>query len=204
MLTLYYHPFSQHARRVAALLEEANLAYESKHVALNEAAHLQADFLAINPNHQVPTLIDGELKIHESNAILRYLCQKYDLQSWYPADPVLRARIDQWLDWNQCRLSRSVIDIVLNKVFMGPDADQDAIVRGEQNMIELTAILGAGLEHHDYLTGNSATIADLSVASNISQLQLADAVPDHAGIREWYQRVCEIPGFKKTLPSKPA
>lgn len=200
MLTLYHNPFSQHARRVAALLEETNIPYKSMRVALNEGAHMEADYLAVNPNHQVPTLIDGDVKIHESNAILRYLCRKHELSHWYPTDLAVRASVDQWLDWNQCRLSRPVIDIVLNKVFAGPDADGEAISRGEQNMIELSAILGAGLEGSDFLAGVSPTIADLSVASNVSQLQLADAVPDHPAIRAWYQRVCDIPGFKKTLP----
>jgi len=67
-------------------------------------------------------------------------------------------------------------------------------------MSELTPILGASLERNDYLAADSATIADLSVASNVSQLQLADAVPDHSAIRDWYQRVCAIPGFQRTLP----
>lgn len=200
MITLYYNPFSQHVRRVAALLEEAAIEYEPVQVALGEGAHMQADYLAVNPNHQVPTMVDGDVKIHESNAILRYLCNKHQLDSWYPTDPATRAVVDQWLDWNQCRLSRSVIDIVFNKVFLGAKGDQDAIKQGEHNMIELTAILAAGLEQSDFLAGDSATIADLSVASNISQLQLADATPDHPAIRDWYQRVCDLPGFRKTLP----
>ncbi|NOX68612.1 MAG: glutathione S-transferase family protein [Gammaproteobacteria bacterium] len=200
MLTLYHHPFSQHARRVAALLEQADIPYEAVPVALNEGAHKAADYLKINPNHQVPTLVDGDVKIHESNAILRYLCHKYSLTDWYPEDPAVRASVEQWLDWNQCRLSRSVIDIVLNKVFMGDDANQAEIARGEENMIELSAILGDALEQHRFLAGNSATIADLSVASNISQLQLADAAPDRSSIQAWYLRVCDIPGFRITLP----
>lgn len=201
MLTLYYHPYSQHARRVAALLEQADIPYETVHVALNEGAHLAPDYLSINPNHQVPTLVDGDVKIHESNATLRYLCHKFDLTDWYPAEPAVRATVEQWLDWNQCRLSRSVVDIVLNKVFMGDDADQEAIARGEKNIIELTAILAAALEKNDFLAGDAPSIADLSVASNISQLQLADAAPGHAAIQAWYQRICDIPGFKKTLPT---
>ena len=200
MLTLYHNPYSQHVRRVVALLEEAKIPYEPVHVALNEGAHMAPDYLKVNPNHQVPTLIDEELKIHESNAILRYLCGKHQLENWYPKNPAIRATVDQWLDWNQSRLSRSVIDIVLNKVFMGEDADQGAIRRGEANMVELTAILGAALKCSEFLCGDTPTIADLSVASNISQLQLADAVPDHASIRKWYERICEIPGFRKTLP----
>jgi len=200
MLKLFDHPFSQHARRVAALLQQENIPYESVHIALNEGAHMAPDYLDINPNHQVPTLVDGDVKIHESNAILRYLCHKHELTDWYPADPAARASVEQWLDWNQCRLSRSVIDIVLNKVFMGADANQAEIARGEKNMIELSAILGIALEQNQYLTGNAATIADLSVASNISQLQLANAAPDHPAIQAWYQRMCDIPGFNKTLP----
>jgi len=194
MLKLFDHPYSQHARRVAALLQQENIPYESVHVALNEGAHRAPDYLIINPNHQVPTLVDGDVKIHESNAILRYLCHKHELTDWYPAD------LEQWLDWNQCRLSRSVVDIVLNKVFMGTDANQEEIARGEKNMIELRTILGDALEQSKFLAGNAATIADLSVASNISQLQLADAVPDHPAIQAWYQRMCDIPGFNKTLP----
>lgn len=200
MMTLYHHPFSQHVRRVTALLEEAAIPYEPVHVALDDGAHMAADYLAVNPNHQVPTLVDGDVKIHESNAILRYLCNKHELLDWYPADPALRASVDQWLDWNQSRVAGSVIDIVFNKVFMGDKGDQEAIARGEANMIELTAILGAALENGDYLVGDSPTIADLSVASNISQLQLADAVPDHPAIVRWYQRMCAVPGFERTLP----
>ena len=200
MMTLYHNPYSQHVRRVAALLEEARLPYETRHVALNEGAHMAPDFLAVNPNHQVPTLIDGAVKIHESNAILRYLCNKHGLVDWYPADPVVRAAVDQWLDWNQSRLSQPVVDIVLNRVFMGDEADRDAIARGEATMVELAAILAAALERGDYLAGDSITIADLSVASNVSQLQLAGAAPEHPAIRAWYERVCAVPGFEKTLP----
>lgn len=200
MITLYHNPYSQHVRRVTALLEEAEIPYETVHVALNEGAHMAPDYLAVNPNHQVPTLIDGNVKLHESNAILRYLCQKHELIDWYPIDAAIRATVEQWLDWNQSRLSPSVVDIVLNKVFAGGDADREAIRRGEAAMVELASILGTALDNSIFLAGDSPTIADLSVASNISQLQLADAVPDHPAIRSWYQRVCAIPGFEKGLP----
>lgn len=202
MLKLYHNPYSQHVRRVAALLEEAGIPYEPVHVALDQGAHMAPDYLAVNPNHQVPTLIDGNVKIHESNAILRYVCHKHALKNWYPTDPAVRAVVDQWLDWNQARLSSPVIDIVLNKVFLGDNADHEAIARGEKKMLELSAILATALGDSDYLSGDSPTIADLSVASNISQLQLADAVPNQPAIQHWYGRVCTIPGFEKTLPKK--
>jgi len=202
MLILYHHPYSQHARRVVALLEEAGIGYELRHVALEQGEHRTPEFLAINPNHQVPALVDGDVAIYESNAILRYLCVKHGLSEWYPNDPGARAVIEQWLDWNQCRLFPSVRDIVLNKAFLGDAGDAAAIRRGEENMTELLPILGAGLEGRVFLAGETPTIADLAVASNVTQLGFADVAPTPANVENWYKRVCEIAGFWKSLPPR--
>ena len=200
MYVLYHFPYSQHARRVVSLLEAAKLPYELRHVDMSKGAHLSADYLAINPNHQVPTLVDGDLVLHESNAILRYLCHKHGLADWYPADPKHRARVEQWLDWNQSRLSPAVIDIVFNTLFAGARRDEQAIARGAAKLRELGPILDAGLAAHDYLTGPGPTIADLSIASNLFQLGLAKAVPDRANIAAWYQRIGALEVFRKSLP----
>ena len=200
MYTLYHHPFSQNARRVVALLESVGLEYQLSHVALDKGEHLSQAFLAINPNHQIPVLIDGKVKLFESNAILRYLCTKHGLTDWYPDALATRARVDQWLDWNQCRLAPTVTAIVLNQVFLGDAGDKSAITRGEEKLIELAAILNAGLAEHDFIAGTQPTIADLSIASNISQLGFADAIPKGSNITNWYQRVCALEGVKKSLP----
>jgi glutathione S-transferase len=200
MYILYHFPYSQHARRVVSLLEAARLPYELRHVDMANGKHLSVDYLAINPNHQVPTLIDGDLTLHESNAILRYLCHKHGLADWYPADPKHRARVEQWLDWNQSRLSPAVVDIVFNTVFAGSGRDEQAIARGQAKLRELAPILDAGLAAHDYLTGAKPTIADLSVASNLFQLGLAEATPSDLNIATWYQRMNALDAVRKSLP----
>ena len=93
MYILYHFAYSQHARRVVSLMEEAGLPYELHHVDMAKGGHRSAEYLAINPNHQVPTLVDGEVKIHESNAMLRYLCVKHGLDAWYPQELALRANV---------------------------------------------------------------------------------------------------------------
>ncbi|HET6160124.1 MAG TPA: glutathione S-transferase family protein [Dongiaceae bacterium] len=202
MYILYHFPYSQHARRVVSLLEAASLPYELRHVDMAKAEHLSASYLAVNPNHQIPTLVDGDLTLHESNAILRYLCQKHGLTDWYPADLKHRALVDQWLDWNQCRLSPAVIDVVRNKVFLGPKGDKEAIARGEARLRELGPILEDGLRAHDFLTGGKPTIADLSVASNLFQLGMADAIPAGEHIAAWYGRIAALEAFRKSLPQR--
>lgn len=204
MYLLYTHPVSQHARRVVALLEAAELPYETINVALEKGAHMAPEYLAVNPNHQVPSLLDGDIRISESNAILRYLCVKHDLDDWYPSDLKSRAAMEQWLDWGQCRLSPAVVDIVLNTVFMPEAGNQEAIARGHTAMEELSEILSNGLQDRKYLAGDNPTIADLSVASNITHLSLANAAPTQPNIVNWLARVCAIAGFQKTLPKQAA
>lgn len=198
MYLLYHHPYSQHARRVVALMEEAKLPYELRRVALEKGEHMSPEFLAVNPNHQVPVLIDGDVKLFESNTMLRYLSNKHGLSDWYPQPPAQRAQVDQWLDWNQCRLGPAVVDIVLNKLFLGDKADRQAIARGEQRVAELAPILEQGLAASPFIAGDAPTIADLSVASNITQLGLAGAAPSSPRIAAWFERVDNLPGVRRS------
>jgi glutathione S-transferase len=202
MYILYHFPYSQHARRVVSLMVEANLEYELRHVDMGKGEHRSAEYLAINPNHQVPTLIDGDIKIHESNAILRYLCVKHGLDTWYPKEPPVRAKVEQWLDWNQCRLSPTVVDIVLNSVFLGSAGDKAAVERGLSRLPELSSILDAGLAGTQFLAGSRPTIADLSVASSVFQLTFANITPTGRNTEDWLQRVSGLEGFRKSLPSQ--
>ncbi len=199
-MILFHSPISQHSRRVVSLLEEAGIPYESKIVDMMNGEYLTASFLAINPNHQVPTLVDGDIKIHESNAILRYLCHKYDLSQWYPSDLAARAGVEQWLDWTQCRFSPTVVDIVLNKVFLQEKGDAKAIERGLEQLTELTDILEQHLKDNDFLAGSAPTIADLALASNVFHLGLAQAQPETQNINNWYGRISELKGFQTSLP----
>lgn len=200
MYTLYHSPFSQHARRVVSLMIEAGLEYELRHVAMEKGEHLSPAYLAVNPNHQVPTLLDGDVRIHESNAILRYLCVKHALHDWYPHEPAKRAAVEQWLDWNQCRLSPAVVDIVLNSVFLGERGDAAAVARGRDRLRELEPILESGLTGGSFLAGEQATIADLSVASSIFQLGFASITPAGTHTRRWFDRVSAIEGIRRSLP----
>lgn len=200
MYTLYHFPFSQHSRRVIALLIQADLPYETQIVDLATDAHRAPEYLKINPNHQVPALADGDFVLTESNAILRYLCRKHRLTDWYPEDATRQALADQWLDWTQCQLGPAVVDIVLNSVFLGPHGDADGIARGKAVLADVTPVLAERLWTCPYLTGSTPTIADLAVGSCIFHLGYADMRPDDAPIRRWYERMLDVDGFRLSEP----
>ena len=200
MYVLFHSPYSQHARRVVSLFIAGGLPYELRHVAMEKGEHMSPEYLAVNPNHQVPTLLDGNIRIYESNAILRYLCTKHTLTDWYPSHLARRAAVEQWLDWNQCRLSPTVVDIVLNSVFLGDRGDQTAISRGQAKLPELQQLIDEGLNGRAFLSGEQPTIADLSLASSIFQLGFAGIGPAGEHTRRWFERMMEIDGFRCSLP----
>lgn len=198
-MNLFYNPYSQHSRRVIALLDQENIPYQKTLVNLMKGEHVSDEYLEINANHQVPTLEDEGFKIYESNAILRYLSLKYQLTEWYPESLKDRALVEQWLDWNQCQLSPNVVDIVLNSVFLGEDGDKLAVERGLQSLPGVVAVLETRLWESDYVVGDTPTIADLSIASNFFQLNFAKAFPDSVPVKRWFDKICSLPGFQSAV-----
>ena len=203
MISLYYFPFSQHSRRVISLMEEAGIEYQANLVDMMQGEHYSEAYLAINPNHQVPSLVDEDICLSESHAIMRYLCNKHQLSDWYPTDIVKKAHVDQWLDWNHCRLGPVVKDIVFNLLFAekaGIPVDQNAIIKGKESLIELTNLLEKQLNTSSYLATDQISIADLALASNIFHLSMANCAPSSPAIEAWYDKISMLKGFQKSLP----
>lgn len=197
-------PLSQHSRRVVSLLEEEGIPYTKRPIAVETGEHMSPAYIAVNPNHQVPALkVDG-VTLLESNAILRFLCDKHGLDAWYPKDPLARATVDQWLDWNQCRLGPSVVQLVMNKVFLGDKGDPKAVEQATERLAEIFGVLEAHLNGRNFVASDRPTIADLSIASNVFQLGFADAVPKTPNVGAWFGRVSEHRGFRTSLPAPPA
>lgn len=95
-LVLYDHPVSSNAVKVRFLLAELGLEYERVHVPF--AQPRPEALLAVNPFGRIPGLVDGDLRMGESNAILRYLAHRENRYDLYPLEPAGRARVDFALD----------------------------------------------------------------------------------------------------------
>ena len=95
-LLLYYHPVSSNALKARFLLAELGLEYDTKHVPF---AQPRPDwYTAVNPFGRIPTLVDGDLVLPESNAILRYLAHRQERYDLFPLEPGDRAPVDYALD----------------------------------------------------------------------------------------------------------
>jgi glutathione S-transferase len=97
-MKLYMHPVSMTSRPVRLFLAESGIPVEEQVVDLMTGEHYQEPYTAINPNRLVPVLDDGDFRLSESSAILKYLADKFDLPS-YPKDLKRRAKVNEIMDW---------------------------------------------------------------------------------------------------------
>lgn len=148
----------------------------------------------LNPQHTVPTLVDGDDSIWDSHAIVVYLAEKYAGNSaLYPKDLITRARIQQRLHFDSgllfppMRIANSTI------IFGGVvDVAQDHL-DAMSSALDMTEQF---LQHDDYLVGNQVTLADFCCVSTILALDyhipLATRYPK---TNAWLQRLSRLPYF---------
>ena len=99
-LTIWGRANSVNVQKVLWCLAELDLAYERIDAGMAFGKNDQPEYLAMNPNGRVPTLVDGDYVLWESNSIMRYLNLAYGKGSAiYPQSPQARAAVDRWLDW---------------------------------------------------------------------------------------------------------
>ena len=123
-MKLYMHPVSTATRPVRLLIAENGIKCDEEMVDILKGAHYQEPYASINPNRMVPMLEDGDLRLTESSAILKYLADKYDLPS-YPKDLKKRAKVNEVMDWLNTQFYRDFgYGLIYPQLFPAPQAPQ--------------------------------------------------------------------------------
>ncbi|KAI7728092.1 hypothetical protein M8C21_030641 [Ambrosia artemisiifolia] len=136
-------------------------------------------YAEINPMLQIPAIVDGELKLFESHAILVYLACAYPQVAghWYPSDVHKRAKIHSVLDWHHSFLRRGAAGVVFNTLLAplsGIRSYPQVIIQVEEILLRaLSKLEHSWLKDGPFLNGNSQpSIADLILACEVMQLEL--------------------------------
>ncbi|MDE2221153.1 MAG: glutathione S-transferase family protein [Gammaproteobacteria bacterium] len=166
-MKLYYHPVSTTSRPVMLFAAEAGIPLEYQLVDLQTGEQYQPAFSAINPSHQVPVLEDGDFRLTESSAILKYLADM-NVSDAYPSAPHMRARVNERLDWFNTGFYRDFCyGLIYPQIFPTMRRADEAvqagtIAYGRDKALGWLKVLDEHLigPHHDYVCGNAITIAD--------------------------------------------
>lgn len=193
MIKLYRHELSGHSHRVELFLNLLNLDFERIDVDLMAGEHKGEDFLRLNPFGQVPVLVDGNMVIGDSNAILVYLAETYDAGGdWYPRNPAVRADIQRWLS------------TAAGPVAAGPGAARLVTVfaasidheRAKTIANDLLTTVDGVLAERRFLAGASPTIADLASYAYIAHAPEGEvSLAPYPNVRAWLARIETFDGF---------
>jgi len=164
MLQLYGNPRSR-AIRCLWMLEEVGQPYQLLDKSLRADDLHSADYLRLNPNARIPTLVDGDVVLWESMAINLYLAQKYQGPMHLASADVLGLAA-QWSLWAMLEVEHLLLHLLEHRVLLAEHArDISVVERNELLLKKPLGILNGSLAGRLYLAGDSFTVADLNVAS---------------------------------------
>lgn len=161
------------------------------------------EYRALNPNGLVPTVIDGELSIWESNTIMRYLAAKYGGAPLYDPDPGRRSLTERWMDWQLSTLQQVQGVMFLNLVRLPPDQrDAAAVARNRdlcaKAMAVLDGALAAGANDGPYIAGRDLTLGDIPLGVAVNRWFMLD-IPreDLPALAAYYETLQRHDGYRK-------
>lgn len=199
MRKLYDFEFSGNCQKIRMMLAFLGLDYEKVSIDLLGGQQNQDDFLAINPLHKVPVLDDNGFVLRDSSAILIYLAERYGGRDWYPEDPEVRGRIQQWLSFAVYDIANSFL-IARALILFKREGDLEG---AEARSREALAVLEDQLEKTAWLAAEHATIADVACYPYTALLEDGRlSLADYPATRRWFERVEALPNYvgMKGLP----
>lgn len=156
-------------------------------------------FRALNPNGRIPTLVDGDVVLWESHAIVRYLALKAGSESLYPADPAARAGIERWLDWTLSTLAPAERGMFWGLV-RTPPAERDAAAIEAARAASETCwrLLDAQLAGRGHPEAGRFTLADVPLGAHAHRWYAMPEIarPDLPALRAWYETLLRRPAYR--------
>jgi glutathione S-transferase len=192
MLKLYDFPLSGNCYKVRLFLSLLGLDYEPIVVDLRAGEHKQAPFLQLNPLGQVPVLIDDDVAIRDSQAILVYLARRYSREDWLPTDAASMSKVMEWLSTAAKEIANYLATARLYYLF-GAKVDIDLL---EKQAHVLLKVIDAHLAERHWLALDHPTIADLACFPYIALAGDAKiSLEAYPHIGTWMKRIKQLPGF---------
>lgn len=199
MLKILGRGTSGNVQKVVWLLEELGQTFSREDYGRQFNNTQTEAYLAMNPSGKVPTLVDGDVVVWESNTILRYLAAKLPGgAALYPADPAARSRIERWMDWQLASLNAPYLGVFR-------EAKKKEEERGAgfaTDVAELSAqlqLLEKGTAGRPWLAGADFSLADICLGPVVDRaLAFPVTLPALPALRAWRDKVVARAAYKKS------
>jgi len=205
-MKLYYHPVSTVSRPIVLFAADSGIELDKQVVDLMTGEHLKEAYGAINPSGLVPVLEDGDFRMTESSAILKYLADKIDSPA-YPKDLRKRARVNETMDWLNTGFYRDFgYGLVYPQIFphhkrRSDEAHAGTIEWGREQTKRWLKVLDQHLlgSGRKYLCGDDITIADYFAAGMVSLTEVIHCnLAQYPNLSRWYAAMKARPNWAKS------
>ncbi|MDB5945500.1 MAG: glutathione S-transferase [Ramlibacter sp.] len=201
MLKIWGRISSINVRKVVYTAQELGLPFERIDAGLDYGVVKTPEYLAKNPNALVPTLEDGDVRLWESNVIVRYLCAKHSPHALYPLELAQRFDAERWMDWQQTTINPAGRNAFL-QWFRTPAAERrmELIAQSTAATEPLMAMLDAHLARQPFMAGGRLTMADIPLACELHRWQaLPQPRPERKHLQRWYDAMRARPAARGVL-----
>ena len=205
MIDLHYWP-TPNGKKVTILLEEAGIPYNLVPCNIGRGDQFTDEFLAINPNHRMPVLVDhtpiggGEkLAIFESGAIMMYLAEKCG--RFFPQDTRGKYQVTQWLIWQMANQGPKSGECGHFRRLGDKQGDQSyAIRRFTDEVNRMYGVLNNRLYESKYLAGDDYTIADMICYPwTVNWAAQGQDISEFKYFKRWQDELAARPGVQRGM-----
>jgi glutathione S-transferase len=189
---------SGNVQKVLWLLEELGLPYEREDYGRQFGNTQSEDYLRLNPNGKVPTLVDGDTVVWESNTVLRYLANKAGGRL-YASEAAARSRIERWMDWQLAVLDQPYL-AVFREAKNPPEQRSPQFAANVATLGQTLGILDRGMGGAAWVAGGELTIADISLGPALHRcFGFGVDLPELKSLRRWHGEVVKRAAFQKAI-----
>lgn len=197
-LILWGRANSINVQKVLWALVEVGAPFERRDAGMEFGVVDTPEYRKLNPNGRVPTLVDGDLALWESHAIIRYLAAKFGPASLYPEEIGARALVDRWMFWSMGTMHPVEFPLFFHTVRL-PPAERDPAIAAKAfvETCERWALIDAHLAGRDFIEGDAFTLADIVLGCSAHRWRHIPGFerPDFPNMRAWYERLLKRPGY---------
>src|SRR5436190_10923487 len=202
-LTIWGRANSVNVQKVLWCLSELDIAYQRIDAGMAFGKNDQPEYLAMNPNGRVPTLVEGDFVLWESNSVMRYLVLAHGQGSpIYPPAPKARASVDRWLDWTLSTLQPVDRPVFWALVRTPPEKrDMVAIQKDADAEAVQWRIVDAQLATRHFIEGDQFTIADIALGAYARRWLGVEGIarPKMPNLERWFAQFAGRAGFQQFI-----
>ena len=196
---------AQAPRRVLALAKHLDVEAEMIEAIRLPGGMKSAEYARLNPNMTAPTLVDGDVVLWESSAIMAYLCNKVGSDMWPARNPAEQVEVLRWLSWNDQQWARVVspfyFEHIVKATFNIGPPDRDSLPAAIPELQKYAKILDGHLAGRTHVACGRLTIADFQLASMATYWRESEMpLQEFPNVVCWIDELMKIPAWAEPWP----